>query len=282
MSFSRLFTEFKKELPRDQPIWQVNPKQESKEFARSLGLRVPKTHLGPRSLDRMDGFGTLTFLTAFVLKPNNGGNSRGVIPLVLRDNAPRNDYIRIYRSLRDEGARTWRGWLDWVRGIPEPGLGKPPHPDRFRIRGDWLVEELVGAGDYLTNSDIQLPYDWKVYIVDGEVFFITQARQGPRGQKLSYKFWTPDWQDAGHCRPNRKRDPHLPAPMHGEAIVEQALRVYNSLPLESPFVRVDMYEDRVGPVFGEITPRPGGTMVLSPALDRKMGDAWKAWMENHG
>jgi hypothetical protein len=45
--------------------------------------------------------------------------------------------------------------------------------------------------------------------------------------------------------------------------------------IDSPFIRVDLYERGKDIVFGEITPHPtGGTSYFVPEWDEKLGQAW--------
>jgi hypothetical protein len=45
--------------------------------------------------------------------------------------------------------------------------------------------------------------------------------------------------------------------------------------IDSPFIRVDLYERGKDIVFGEVTPHPtGGTSYFIPEWDEKLGQAW--------
>jgi hypothetical protein len=68
-------------------------------------------------------------------------------------------------------------------------------------------------------------------------------------------------------------DKSLPAPKHGAAIIEMSERLASHI--DSPFIRIDLYEDVDGPVFGEIDPHPsGGARLFNDEWERRLGSLW--------
>jgi hypothetical protein len=67
-------------------------------------------------------------------------------------------------------------------------------------------------------------------------------------------------------------DPAMPVPVSLPETVEAAKRL--SVAIRAPFSRLDFYciGDRV--VFGEVTPRPGGSAWHGSVVDELLGDAW--------
>jgi hypothetical protein len=230
------------------PIWRVNGKDEGRRFAEEHGVRVPALLHPPTPLEEV----LIPSAASFVLKPVRGAASRGVYVL-RRHGADR------FRSLREGQELGWADVLAQARALVAQG----------RVGERFLVEEAIPG----TGTD-ELPHDWKCYCLGGRVELVLQkATRGPRTADARFRFWDRDLRDLGPVRHADRHDPTLPAPRHAEALIAVAERLAQQLP--GPFVRVDLFEANDGPVFGEVTPHPGGTQRFVPEVDRRLGEAWE-------
>lgn len=257
----KLLSEYLAEHFAKPPARRMSPsapgKLRGRDLARSVGVRVPEMIEHPFGMLDWIGVG-MPEDRPFVVKPVDGCNSRGVLPL-----APCGDHVA--KSLLGDGSRTWKGWYMWMeREIHRHADGPAP------FSGPFIIEEMVGDG-------LALPHDFKCYCIQGRVAFIHQIAKFPtRDQGL---YWashlTREWEPAGRVLVQKKELRDLPPPLHPEAIVEAAEVI--AAAYGGPFVRVDMFEDERGPVFGEITPRPsGGRDKFTPLWDERLGRMWEA------
>lgn len=235
------------------PVWRYNSKTAGRDLAARAGLRVPKLLAGSKSIrDITPPAG------AFVVKPVNGSSSRGVLPLV-RDG---DGFLNMFTG----ETKPWGLWA--VDALASKG-SSGGHPDE--VRNPWIVEEAI-------LGPAGLAYDWKFWVIGGEPLIAWQCDHNMgNGRSRAVKWWTPEWDDAGDAAPHRvlHLDPELPAPTHPDELLAAAAAVGREV--ESPFIRVDLYEDTNGPVFGEITPHPfGGTIPFGKKWDRILGEAWLA------
>ena len=49
----------------------------------------------------------------------------------------------------------------------------------------------------------------------------------------------------------------------------------NSSAVPRGLLRVDLFEDEDGPVLGEVTPEPGGLVIVRSDVDRMLGQQWE-------
>jgi len=247
----------------DHPIWELNDKVSARELARLAQVRAPRLLQGPCSLRAM----TPPDEPA-VIKPVHGCSARGVVPLL-----PEGDGY--YNPRTDEH-------LTWEQAVAQALAAKHTernqrliqrgHPDA--LRPPWLLEAMVR--DAVTGG---LPADWKAYCFDGQAYVILHAYRAASGD-LRLQWWDREWNPLGDICPHRKYtvDPTLRPPRDPDAMIT-AMDSVASL-VDSPFIRVDLYEDVDGPVFGEITPVPtGNTLRFVPEWDRRLGEAWLAALQ---
>jgi hypothetical protein len=256
LTYSAMLRDLKARRPWTHPVWEHNPKLAARDFALYLGLRVPLLigfKWDVRDLPQPPA-------PAVVIKPNHGGGSACVAPLV-RDGG-------MWRSLLGDGSRDWRGWLRHLHTKSQKRPRTYPHPDN--VGPPWLVEEMVGGG---------IPTEWKCYTVGGVVQFVAQFQRDPESPRSTSRrsICYRDRDMAvipGGVRADTREVVALPDPAFPAEIIEAAERVARALPTN--FVRVDLYEDAYGVVFSEITPEPGGLNRLNPEWDARVGAAWVA------
>ena len=149
--------------------------------------------------------------------------------------------------------RDYGGWLDeWAyAGVP---------------RGV-LVEPFLGTGDVL-------PIDYKLFVFGGRAAFVQVHRD--RATRHHWIVMDRDW-----CRVSPGTGDADPArPVSLAAMIDGA----EALARDHDFLRVDLYEIDGRPRFGEFTVYPGSGLlpVVPAALDRRMGELWRAAREGGG
>lgn len=244
----------------DHLIWEDNDKLHNRQLGELCGLRVPELYQGPCSLRKM----TPPTVPA-VIKPVSGCSARGVVPLV-----PNGDrYTNLFTGRRTTWEQAVVEALAAKHTPRNKELLKRNHPDA--MRPPWLLEELI-----LKESG-GMPFDWKGFCVGGRVQVIKQSLRRPDGN-VWVKWYDRGWKAVGDIAPVRKWKlrQNLPRPASPGRLVE-AFEAAAAL-VDSPFIRVDLYEDVGGKiVFGETTPHPtGGGVRFVPEWDRRLGEAWAA------
>jgi len=185
----------------------------------------------------------------FIIKPERGCSTKGVLPVVKVAEGIYEDIMRHRKmTIQDIGYSFMNGLL--------------PDSKEKHSRGLW-IEELL---------QIPLPDDWKVFTFNGEIAFIRQYR---RGEKDRCKFWSKEWKPIEiHKKINHYTiDPTLPLPEHPEELLKTAEAI--SKYLKYPFVRVDLYDIPKGIYIGEITPHPGRDVQYTKEWDKKLGEMWE-------
>jgi len=253
--FSEFYARLKAERPRTHPIWEHNSKLSGRALAERLGVRVPlllQTAGDPRDLKEPSW-------PSVVVKPNDGCSARGVLVLVSDGHG---GWLDLFTGRAD----TWDWWMVHLLGLGTGRYGEG-------VAGPWLVEERIPG----QLSPRCLPYDWKAYVIGGRVEFVAQfsrrAGLGRRGGKDVCQ-WTRDWRMVTEGARTDYGVVPLPAPSFPNGLITAFEAIAQELP--AVFVRVDCYEDAVGPVFGEITPAPGGPQSFKPEWDERLGAAWAA------
>lgn len=244
----------------DHPIWEDNDKVHNRGLGQLAGLRVPELLQGPCSLRSM-----APPERPAVIKPAHGCSARGVVPL-----APEGTRYR-YRNMFTHDRVSWdeavAAALAAKHTRRNSALLERGHPDA--MRPPWLLEELI-----LTENG-HLPCDWKGFVFGGRLWVVFQLVRTPGAPKKRIKWWDRAWHDIGDIMPTRAwtYDPTLPAPAGPDALAAGFEAV--AALVDSPFIRVDLYEDGAGVVFGETTPHPtGGTVPFVLAWDTRLGRAW--------
>lgn len=214
----------------------------------------------------------LNFPSNFALKANHGSGAMilvwdgaaSVQGLPIRPVTPDwNQYLINPKNWDDELAlrlaKIWFGQNYYFR------VGQFPEWGYKNIKPMLLVEEI------LTNSQGQLPEDYKFFIAHGRCQFVQVDTSRFSGH--SRDLYTPAWS-------------HIPVtniyPNSGEALkrplaLEEMIEVAEKLGEDTDFVRVDLYVTSSGVKFGELTNYPGGGVEpYSPnAFDALLCQSWK-------
>ena len=233
------------------PVWTVNDKSDAYAWVDGLGVRRPATLGEYPDVDAVDWD---ALPDRCVLKPVRGAGASGVHLLQRR---PEGWYeLRRGRSVT----------LDEVRGSLRELAGGGS------ISAGLILEQMV-----TDSRDLDLPpVDFKVYTFFGKVA-LTLARApkiSPDGvRQTRVKGFDTSWADLGPDVVPGFPDPSIPPPRHADALLAMAERISAAVP--RPFLRVDLYDDDDGPMFGEITPFPGGPRGYRRDIDRYLGECWE-------
>lgn len=131
------------------------------------------------------------------------------------------------------------------------------------------------------NEKNIIPLDYKLFTFNGNVKFILQVDRNHKKPKIA--FFDGDFfpiTDGRVVLPEGKEDilgqPKRPA-CYSE-LIELASAL--SVKLKSPFISIDCYATKNGPLFGELTHTPGGPWfgimyLFSEEFDKELGAAWR-------
>lgn len=141
----------------------------------------------------------------------------------------------------------------------------------------FIAEERV-----LDESDrFIIPLDYKIFTFFGVTKFVLQVDRNHTPPKICFF--------DGKFEPITDQRVYIPAEKQGKtqgihrkpSCYRELLEMARSLTreLEAPFISVDCYAGRQGPVFGELTHTPGGPWFglmyrFSDAFDEELGQAW--------
>ena len=245
----------------DHPIWADNSKTSGRELGELCGLHVPEVYQGPCSLRRM----TPPEHDA-VIKPVAGCSGRGIRPLRWAGDGRFTDLFTGESVSWGEAVASAMADKHSPRNLK---LLKEGHPDA--MRPPWLLEELI------LNESGGLVCDWKAFCFGGRVEAVFQMVRTPGEKTKKVKWWSREWEDVGDIAPVKPwvYTPGLEGP-HDPGRLTAAFESVADL-VDSPFIRVDLYEQPDRVVFGELTPHPtGGTVRFVPEWDRRFGVAWAA------
>lgn len=257
-SYQKFLEEAIAERGPDHPIWEVNDKLAAREIGELADLVLPEIYQGPMSLRKME-----QPKHDVVIKPLNGCSSRGVRPLTYLESGQ-------YYDLFSGRVCSWEeAVLSALADKHTPrneALIARNHPDA--MRPPWLLEELI-----LADSG-GLPDNWKAFCFGGKVVAIFHSRRQKDGS-LRIRWWDRDFKDIGDICPAKKwkYDRRMARPKNPTKLIRGFEDVAELI--DSPFVRVDLYERGEEIVFGEITPHPtGGGQHFVEKWDRIFGQAW--------
>ncbi len=221
------------------------------ELARSHGIDTPVEYGrwdDPRDIRWED------LPDAVVIKSAFASTSRGVLPL-------QREGDRWRLVTRDETMSAEQASARLTTAV-EQGTAGPP----------FAAEEFLDED----GSGTRLPTDVKAYAFYGEVPMVVLRRPGRWGEdpaETPFRVLDPQGGDIEGLETPSKIDTSMPVPDTLDEIVAAAARL--SVALRVPFSRIDFYSigDRI--VFGEVTPRPGGSAWHGATVDLLLGEAWE-------
>lgn len=228
------------------PIWRVNNKIAGVEFAAGLGLRTPR-RLQLADTPQQVQWSTLP--DTCVIKAEDGKSSEGVL-VVQRQPSGR--------------------WFDLLHNRDCSNDDIEAHLDaHFRAIGTTSGRVLVES--VILRPGASLPsYDWKLFVIGGRVELLLQKDPyDPADGEGVYRMYDRDLEDLGPVRTRGTYAPQLELPSNPQALLAVAERV--AAQFDVPVVRVDLFDDDHGPVFGEITPNPGGSHWYGVGVDQALG-----------
>ncbi|WP_242511430.1 ATP-grasp fold amidoligase family protein [Pengzhenrongella frigida] len=242
--------ELMREFSCSDPVFAINGKDKTHEWARALGVRIPDL------LGTYAEVGDLPWEELpeqFVIKPFRGSTSMGVFLLQRVDGGWRE--LRSGRDIRRQDVE--REYRDLVA--------------TDAISSAVLVEKLI--------VDPRMPglppIDYKVYTFFGRVGLIVAKshERDSAGGGAGFRIFDPQWRDLSSAFSGVPLDPTIPLPVRRRELLELASLVSSAVPRAA--LRVDLFEDADGVVLGEITPEPGGRWIARQDIDRALGAMWE-------
>lgn len=242
----------------EHPIWEVNDKMAGRELGHLADLHVPEVYAGPASIRAFE-----PPAHDVVIKPLNGCSARGIVPL-------KYDGDGQYFNMFTQQDITWDQAVNKALADKHTPrnlrLVEQGHPDA--LRPPWILEELI------LNDKGELPCNWKAFCFGGRVVAIYNSYALLDGTS-KIKWWTRDFKNIGDICPAKKWKYHkmLRRPNNPEGMIRGFEDIAELI--DSPFIRVDLYERGNQIVFGEVTPHPtGGGQLFVPEWDEIFGQAW--------
>lgn len=236
----------------------LHDKLKAREFVDSLGMQLPKLH---RVYNHPREFNFEDLPYNFVLKPTFSSSSFGVMVLQ-RYLDEYHDHLR-HRDLT----------MDQIVREQETLMEKHPHANHR-----WMVEDRV---EDVEGDEQAVPDDYKFFTFQGEIGLIHRTiRAKPYNKHIYFNGdFEPFDQDERLITtvPTLVERDFQDPPINKNAMLRAARIISREVP--SPFVRVDMYNTRRGPVFGEFTLVPGTFFYedrekMSPELSAHLGELW--------
>jgi hypothetical protein len=215
-------------------------------FAQSHGVRIPALY-GLWHTPEEIAWDELP--DRVTIKSHTGASSRGVFPLRRSDDR--------WAIVTKPDPVTTQELVAQLRRLYDDG----------RVDGPYFAEELLDGG-----RDGTLPTEVRVFSFYGEVGLVNVRQPSDHGNPAgtAVRRFLPDGTD-GPRHPDH--DESIERPKIFDEFIGVAKRL--SLAIPRPFVRIDMYDIDGDIVFGELTPRPGGSQDLGPETDRRLGELWE-------
>ncbi|MCH8561206.1 ATP-grasp fold amidoligase family protein [Nesterenkonia sp. DZ6] len=232
------------------PMAQIPYKLRNYSLAQSHGVRTPQISGVWGAASEV----SLRDVTAdrIVLKGDGGHSAKGVFPL----------------ERVSDGWRSLDGTIRFTGDVPPPTVLGP----LGKARVPFFAEEFLES-----PSGWAIPEDVKLYCAYGEVLQVYVMRSSSDGnmerENFSSRFFDAHGEPFGEIRRGLRYDTGIEAPSQLPELVEAARHLSRAVGL--PFIRVDMYATRTGPVLGELTSVPsGGKQSYMQGHDQQMGQAW--------
>ncbi len=226
------------------PAWKLSDKRPGFEFMDILDVRRPRSEQEARP------FSEISVTPGTVIKPERGSGSKGCYLVFEEDEIFHAKDGKKFRGKEELEPHAYSI-------LQDRSSATSAKKDR------WTVEELI-----LSDRENRRPaVDLKFWTFYGEVAFVSEINRYP---ETRWDFWSPQgeritppgaWKAVLH-EGNGFEPEHL----------ETVKRISQEIPY--PFMRIDMLRGEDELVFGEFTPRPGSSNVLTPEWDRRMGEMW--------
>lgn len=233
------------------PVWHINAKGAASAWVEAFGARRPQV-LGVYADVRDVPWDRLP--DRVVVKPDRGAGGQGVRLLERQGSAWRD--VLLDRQVTSEVL------VDRLRSFADRGI----------VSRSTVVEEMVDD----PQRPRQVPVDWKFYTFFGTVGLVLARApvvDARRRLRPGWRMFDAQWRDLGQVYSGHLRDDSIAPPLHADELLSLAQRLSASVP--RPFLRVDLYDDHDGAVFGELTPQPGGEQRFRRDVDRRLGEHWE-------
>lgn len=233
------------------PAFYVDSKDDAHAWLTRLGERTPQL-LG--SYEGADLIPWDDLPDRCVVKPARGTSSTGVYLLVRRP----------------------QGWREITAGRDLTQVELVVELSALYAQGELagpvLVEELVDDPRTPDGG----PIDYKVHTFFGRVGLIECKLRlpGDDGEPVSwFCIYDETWRELGNLFIDSHYAAAIPPPRAPHRLLDVARRVSAAIP--RPYLRVDLMEDSSGPAVCEITPEPGGSVLVDHRTDRRLGLLWE-------
>jgi hypothetical protein len=215
--------------PRFKNIANLSNKIKAVEYVKMLGIPTPKVFFLDRDLRNLN---PACLPESFVVKPDNGADSKGVMVIFRGINLFDGKQVDKYSS----------GFWDYAS---QHVLGAAHTNSQTRI----LIEEFM-EDDILPGS---IPLDYKVHCYGGKARFIQVINRNPgfKGQS----FYDRDWGRLSHVIDDYPENSSLIKPPSFDLLMNYADTIADSI---SCMLRIDFYLANRSVYFGEITTYPAG------------------------
>lgn len=243
--------------PKENPAWWVNDKLKLHKFCRERGFPMPDLlhswnhpdELRPSSLEK-----------PLVLKPSVMLSTWGVMLLEPLGNGVWRESLRARELTFDQ--------------IVAEQLAAY---ERCKYKGSYklMAEELISD----EREGLSVPLDYKVWVFYDRAEQIQQISRN--GSKAEYVFMDRNFEEIAPDKilsdwSTIKKGVPLP-PSRANEMVRIAENLTKAL--GTPFMRVDMYNGKAGPVIGELTPSPGDAFygnnyTFSEEYNIELGEKW--------
>lgn len=249
---ARRVSSMARELGGREPVWDINRKQDAYRWVDALGVRHPMVIGEFPDVSSLDWS---SLPDRCVIKPASGAGGIGVFLLERRGDTWQE--LRTARPVTPEVVTAQLVTLARGKKGPAPVI----------------VEEMVTD----SRRPGTAPVDWKFYTFFGAApVAVAKAptTEGPGQVRTRWKMFDSSWSDLGRdAFTGRDYDATIAPPRNRAAL--QAMAVHISAAVPRSFLRVDLYDDDRGPLFGELTPQPGGRQLFRRDIDALLGRHWE-------
>lgn len=208
-------------------IIKLSNKVKANNFARSIGIRVPREIFCDRDIEKLN----LNELPeSYCIKPDNGADSKGVMV--------------VYKGVDNFTSKSIDKFsMDFKSSISDFVLNAPHTNSSTKI----LIEE------YMEDSLLpgMIPLDYKVHCYGGKARFfqVINRNANYKGQG----FYDRDWNRLGHIIDDYPSNKDIPKPENLSIVLDYADKIASKL---RQMVRVDFYLANDFVYFGEVTTYP--------------------------